>query len=162
MRQQFAKGTNICRLRVALESWLRNCRMPVKLCLTEWRYILSEDAIPTQTCLGNMPNIEERGAAFPVRRTVSGESFPCRSLWLGLLATIGTVRERNVVSVIARRESGACLFLKKHCWKYFWRCQESNGTDVRFEVFTAVTMKNGVFRYVTPCGSCNNRRLRGP
>jgi hypothetical protein len=30
---------------------------------------------------------------------------------------------------------------------------------VRFEVFTAVTMKNGVFWVVTPCGSCNNRRF---
>jgi hypothetical protein len=29
--------------------------------------------------------------------------------------------------------------------------------DVRFEVFTAVTMKNGVFWVVTPCGSCKNR-----
>jgi hypothetical protein len=28
--------------------------------------------------------------------------------------------------------------------------------DVRFEVFTAVTMKNGVFWDVTPCGSCKN------
>jgi hypothetical protein len=28
---------------------------------------------------------------------------------------------------------------------------------VRFEVFTAVTMKNGVFWVVTPCGSCKNR-----
>jgi hypothetical protein len=28
---------------------------------------------------------------------------------------------------------------------------------VRFEVFTAVTMKNGVFWDVTPCGSCKNR-----
>jgi hypothetical protein len=27
---------------------------------------------------------------------------------------------------------------------------------VRFEVFTAVTMKNGVFWVVTPCGSCKN------
>jgi hypothetical protein len=26
--------------------------------------------------------------------------------------------------------------------------------NVRFEVFTAVTMKNGVFWVVTPCGSC--------
>jgi hypothetical protein len=26
----------------------------------------------------------------------------------------------------------------------------------RFEVFTAVTMKNGVFWVVTPCGSCKN------
>jgi hypothetical protein len=29
---------------------------------------------------------------------------------------------------------------------------------VRFEVFTAVTMKNGVFWVVTPCGSCATRR----
>jgi hypothetical protein len=27
---------------------------------------------------------------------------------------------------------------------------------VRLEVFTAVTMKNGVFWDVTPCGSCKN------
>jgi hypothetical protein len=27
---------------------------------------------------------------------------------------------------------------------------------VRFEVFTAVTMKNGVFWVVMPCGSCKN------
>jgi hypothetical protein len=27
---------------------------------------------------------------------------------------------------------------------------------VRFEVFTAVTMKNGVFLDVSPCGSCKN------
>jgi hypothetical protein len=32
---------------------------------------------------------------------------------------------------------------------------------VRFEVFTAVTMKNGVFWNVTPCGSCKNRRFGG-
>jgi hypothetical protein len=30
---------------------------------------------------------------------------------------------------------------------------------VRFEVFTAVTMKNDVFWDVTPCGSCKNRRF---
>jgi hypothetical protein len=29
--------------------------------------------------------------------------------------------------------------------------------SVRFEVFTAVTMKNGVFWDVTPRGSCKNR-----
>jgi hypothetical protein len=32
---------------------------------------------------------------------------------------------------------------------------------VCFEVFTAVTMKNGVFGNVTPCFSCNNRRFGG-
>jgi hypothetical protein len=32
---------------------------------------------------------------------------------------------------------------------------------VRFEVFTAVTMKNGVFWNVTLCGPCQNRRFGG-
>jgi hypothetical protein len=32
---------------------------------------------------------------------------------------------------------------------------------VRFEVFTAVTMKNGVFWVVTPCASYKNRRFGG-
>jgi hypothetical protein len=32
---------------------------------------------------------------------------------------------------------------------------------VRFEVFTAVPMKNGVFWDVTPCGSCKNRCFGG-
>jgi hypothetical protein len=32
------------------------------------------------------------------------------------------------------------------------------GPFVRFEVFTAVTMKNDVFWVVTPCGSCKNLR----
>jgi hypothetical protein len=34
-------------------------------------------------------------------------------------------------------------------------------TVLRFEVFTAVTMKNAVFWYVMPCGSCKNRRFGG-
>jgi hypothetical protein len=33
--------------------------------------------------------------------------------------------------------------------------------DLRFEVFTALTMKNSVFWDVTPCGSCKNRRFGG-
>jgi hypothetical protein len=32
---------------------------------------------------------------------------------------------------------------------------------VRFEDFTAVTMKNAVFWNVTQCGSCKNRRFEG-
>jgi hypothetical protein len=34
-------------------------------------------------------------------------------------------------------------------------------TNVRFEVFTAVTMKSDVFWDVMPCGSCKNRRFGG-
>jgi hypothetical protein len=37
----------------------------------------------------------------------------------------------------------------------------TNEKDVRFEGFTAVTIKNGVFWDVTPCGSCKNRGFRG-
>jgi hypothetical protein len=33
--------------------------------------------------------------------------------------------------------------------------------DVRFEVFTAVTLKNAVFWDVTPFGSCKDRRFGG-
>jgi hypothetical protein len=33
--------------------------------------------------------------------------------------------------------------------------------EVRLEVIMAVTMKNGVFWDVTPCGSCRNRRFGG-
>jgi hypothetical protein len=33
--------------------------------------------------------------------------------------------------------------------------------SVRFGVFTAVTMKNGIFSDVAPCGSCKNRRFGG-
>jgi hypothetical protein len=32
---------------------------------------------------------------------------------------------------------------------------------VRFEVFTAMTIKNGVFWDVMPCGSCKDRRFGG-
>jgi hypothetical protein len=36
-----------------------------------------------------------------------------------------------------------------------------NLSEVRFEVFTAVTMKNCVFWDVSPCGAFKNRRLGG-
>jgi hypothetical protein len=44
-----------------------------------------------------------------------------------------------------------------NCIVYF----RFNSKDVRFQVFTAVTMKNGVFWDVTPCGSCKNRGFGG-
>jgi hypothetical protein len=39
--------------------------------------------------------------------------------------------------------------------------RESDQSCVKFEVFTAVTMKNGVYWDVTPCGSCRNRHFGG-
>jgi hypothetical protein len=45
----------------------------------------------------------------------------------------------------------------------FWEKSEpkQNREYVRFKVFTAVTMKNGVFWDVMPCGSCKNQRFGG-
>jgi hypothetical protein len=39
--------------------------------------------------------------------------------------------------------------------------RRNNIKYVRFEVFTVVTMKNGVFWDVTTCGSCKNRHFGG-
>jgi hypothetical protein len=42
------------------------------------------------------------------------------------------------------------------CWILY-----QNMYRLRFEVFTAVTTKNGVFWDVMPCGSCKKRRFGG-
>jgi hypothetical protein len=39
--------------------------------------------------------------------------------------------------------------------------REKHFVSVRFGVFAAVSVKNGVFWSVTPCGSCKNRRFGG-
>jgi hypothetical protein len=39
--------------------------------------------------------------------------------------------------------------------------EEESNKNVRFEVFTAVTMKNAVFWEVAPCRSSGNRRFGG-
>jgi hypothetical protein len=41
------------------------------------------------------------------------------------------------------------------------KCIVNSPWHVRFEVFTAMTMKNSVFWDVTPWGSCTNRRFGG-
>jgi hypothetical protein len=64
----------------------------------------------------------------------------------------------------ARYELG--LYIPQNDILYSDRRETSNLTKaltgcVRFEVFTAVTVKNGVFRAVTLCGSCKDRRFGG-
>jgi hypothetical protein len=49
----------------------------------------------------------------------------------------------------------------KICWYSYTSKKFIHTRLIRFEVFTAVTMKNGVFWVVTPCGSCKNRRFGG-
>jgi hypothetical protein len=56
-------------------------------------------------------------------------------------------------------------FLLKNVSTFFLELQPPEisigGIFVRLEVFTAVTMKNGFFWDVTPCGACKNRRFGG-
>jgi hypothetical protein len=45
--------------------------------------------------------------------------------------------------------------------KHYVSATEPSRLMLRYEVFTAVTMKNVIFLDVTPCGSCKNRRFGG-
>jgi hypothetical protein len=65
------------------------------------------------------------------------------------------VSEKHAVSIIKVARIGELVFLSSMLGLLV------TANVVRFEVFTAVTMKNGVFWDVTPCGSCKNRRFRG-
>jgi hypothetical protein len=58
----------------------------------------------------------------------------------------------NVLSQMSKRFSENKMSLN---------LEKTNVINVRFEVLTAVTMKNGVFWVVTPCGSCKSRRFGG-
>jgi hypothetical protein len=55
---------------------------------------------------------------------------------------------------ISKRTYAASLRLPFRFLMILWGLQ-----FVRFEVFTAVTMKNVIFWDATPCGSCKNRRF---
>jgi hypothetical protein len=53
------------------------------------------------------------------------------------------------------------VFYLKHTMGNVCTSQETHYVSVRFDVFTAVTLKNGLFWDVTPCGSCKNGRFGG-
>jgi hypothetical protein len=79
---------------------------------------------------------------------------------IALVANVGFSITVSALSHAERRSGSlfSCAFA------YAWVIVHEV-TDVylheRFEVFTAVTMKNAVFLDVTLCGSCNNRRFGG-
>jgi hypothetical protein len=66
---------------------------------------------------------------------------------------IHIVASQMVVRLSALCSNSALMLLEGLC--------EFIKIRVRFEVFTAVTMKTGVFWDVTPCDSCKNRRFGG-
>jgi hypothetical protein len=60
---------------------------------------------------------------------------------------------KRILSAVKRVEfvsDRMSYIILRGCWFHI------NVLNVRFEVFTVVSMKNGVFWDVTPCGSCKN------
>jgi hypothetical protein len=68
---------------------------------------------------------------------------------------------REVLIWIPQKELTTASLIWEGRYRLIWipQRQLNYSEFVRLEVFTAVTMKNGVFWDVTPCGSCKNRRF---
>jgi hypothetical protein len=80
--------------------------------------------------------------------------------WAGHVARMR--EKRNMYRLLVRKPQGKRPPGRPRCrWMDYIKMDllETGLNVVRFEVFTAVTMKNGVFWVVTPCGSCKNRRF---
>jgi hypothetical protein len=81
----------------------------------------------------------------------------------GVLGPVGTLEERRTHTGSIEVSS----YVQEHAHNRRKAHQNNNNIreDIsflaRFEVYTAVTVKNGVLWDVTPCGSCKNRRYGG-
>jgi hypothetical protein len=75
---------------------------------------------------------------------------PLGSLRIDLFYDLSGVVNYEEINLEYQRSMWDLRFSRRWLWRI-----------ARFEVFTAVTMKNGVFWVVTPCGSCKNRRFGG-
>jgi hypothetical protein len=100
-----------------------------------------------------MTSCHSHTSTFFVERHVTADSsfiFSCLSDFEMMLLVIHEQTELVVVGVVTRDSN----YTSGSSFKGL--CPKSS-CHVRFEVSTAVTMKNGVFRDVTSCGSCKNR-----
>jgi hypothetical protein len=87
-------------------------------------------------------------------------SFLClRQCWTERKARCSRNTRKTTLFVVKRMaaDNEKNIIRQVHVRVTDWLCYY----NVRFEVFTAVTMKNGVFWAVTTCGSCKNRRFGG-
>jgi hypothetical protein len=72
---------------------------------------------------------------------------------------VGGIRELGTtLSVVSGMLNGT---LTSIVFRTLYYNNANVGSYVRFEVFTAVAMKNGVFWNITPCGSCRHRHFGG-
>jgi hypothetical protein len=83
----------------------------------------------------------------------------------GLIHRVALVRidvsEECIISLTRIGDLGATLAVASNRSTPHGVTSQMTVFFIRFEIFTAVTMKKGVFWDVTPCGSCKNRRFGG-
>jgi hypothetical protein len=81
--------------------------------------------------------------------------------WNTDTCTVNEAINRSKLVAYIARSSIQCSILGITRGKCWWYPRPNQDKFVRFEVFTAVTMKNGVFWDVTTCGSCKKWRFGG-
>jgi hypothetical protein len=137
------------------------------------------------TFLRNVGSYKSHISSHP-RRRHSLESSPWKSRILHSVNWLGSVVESNVSPVKykqglyipeddilhSHRRENLESYIALTGWTLYQRpnvspvkyelglyIPEDDILHIRFEVFTALTMKNGIVWDVTPCGSCKNRRF---
>jgi hypothetical protein len=88
------------------------------------------------------------------RLLVTASVVPSSPIVVNLMKEALSSSETSRLPRAARRNIPAATILHRHR-------RENLKSYVRLEVFTTVTMKNGVFCGVTPCSSCKNRLFGG-
>jgi hypothetical protein len=103
--------------------------------------------IPEDTILHSCVFLLPSQSTFPRSFTAS---ITCSRLKMNVL-----VNENSVI--LGSHKMGTSFYQpQRRIWLFFlFLSKEIIPFNVRFEVFTVVTMKNGVFWVVTPCDSCD-------
>jgi hypothetical protein len=148
--------------RVASKNWGPYCILFAS-CVTKWP--LSPEAI-CWIKLVYVKKLKARGATWALLSDYLCQWNVITELVMADSIALGHSFRSNHMPVFSPRTARALwVYQLDYLLKYshYWTLPDLSirNNSVRFEVFTAVTMKNGVFWVVTPCGSCKNRRFGG-